>query len=433
MNSFQVIIDYNYRLSSTNFIGEGMNGKVYKYVSGGVDYIIKQDNYMSNITYTSIYSDSKKFTLDEPSNINFNEVIKKYEDMASVVNNIKHFVKIKGFVIFPNLTYTANFKSNNKFYSVIYEYVGNLSNEEFLLNKENVTQLLEIFESFKQFNLSGYFHDDIQGCNNIEYNKDNKQLYILDYDVYKYKDDEKIKLERILVNLYKFITCVIRYQSNNKIQFDKTSEGQVAIDIMHEYLKNKPTILDTDSGEELKIKKMNGFYYQEDEVNKKVDNIKDLLKLYNLGLFNNVVDGAILYRINTIFAGFIDKLKSISITVDYNRFSHLLENYIDNYDDIMNFLQDISNNKGINSNEKEILLSIINEIKSIVVKSILLFLNTTYVYFKDIKYIINSIYDKYIEQFNSSVVSKIDGPKNNIYYQKYMKYKNKYLQLKNTK
>jgi hypothetical protein len=147
---------------------------------------------------------------------------------------------------------------------------------------------------------------------------------------------------------------------------------------------------------------------------------------------NDVIDGAILYKINKIFAGCIDKLKSISsITVDYNRFSHLLENYIDNYNDIINFLRDISDNEEINIIEAELCFSVASEIKSIVIKSILLFLNTTFVYFKDIKYIINSIYDKYIEQFNSSVISKFGGTKNNTYYQKYMKYKNKYLQLKN--
>ena len=44
MNSFQVITDYNYQLSSSNFIGNGKRGEVYAYVINGVDYIIKYDS-----------------------------------------------------------------------------------------------------------------------------------------------------------------------------------------------------------------------------------------------------------------------------------------------------------------------------------------------------------------------------------------------------
>jgi hypothetical protein len=430
MNSFQVIIDYNYQLSSSNFIGKGKRGVVYAYVINGVDYIIKYDNDIYTITHRPVYSDSNKFTFDMSTNVNFIEIIKKYADMASVVNNLKHFIKIKGLVIFPNLTYTSLLKTKI-FYSVIYEYAGELTNEQFLLNKENAIQLLEIFESFKQFNLAGYFHDDIQGCNNIEYNEVNQQLYVLDYDVRKYEDESIIMLERILVNIYKYITCIIRYQSNNRIKVDTTIEINIAIDIMREYLKNKSTVLDK-TGKELKIKKINGFYYQEDESNENIKNITDLLKTYNGRLFNNIVEGAILYDINKIFSESIDKLKSIkSISVDYAKFSTLLENYIDNYFLIINLLNDIIDNKKITSEEAKICNDIIEDIRNITEKSILLFINTTAIYFKDANYIINSIYDKYIRQFNSSVVSKFKDSSNDDYYQKYLKYKNKYLQLKN--
>lgn len=45
---------------------------------------------MGTISHRPVYSESKKFTFDMSSNINFVEVIKKYADMASVVNNLKH-------------------------------------------------------------------------------------------------------------------------------------------------------------------------------------------------------------------------------------------------------------------------------------------------------------------------------------------------------
>lgn len=430
MNSFQVIIDYNYKLIENNFIGNGMRGQVYKYIIDGINYIIKYDNYMGTIEYRSIYSNSNQFTFDKSTNINFIEVIKKYTDMASIVNNLNHFVKIKGLVIFPNLSWERHLKTNI-FYSVIYEYVGNLNKEHFLLNKENAIQLLEVFESFKQFNLAGYFHNDIQGCNNIEYNKYNKQLYVLDYDVHKIEDNGDISLNLIFDCLYKFITCIIRYQSNNGIPYDTSFKGNIAIDIMHEYLKNKPTILEKNSSKELKIEKMNGFYYQEHEFNKNINNLSKLLNTYNRGLFNNI-EGEILYDINDIFAEYIEQLRSIrSITVDYNRFSDLLKNYIDNYYNINNFLNEIMNNN-ITDNEKQICSNIIKELHTICSKSVLLFIETTKIYFKDAKYIINSIYDKYIKEFNYFIISKYDNSNNNMYYQKYMKYKNKYLQLKNT-
>ena len=65
MNSFQVITDYNYQLSSSNFIGNGKRGVVYAYVINGVAYAIKYDNDMYTITYRPDYSESNKFTFDK--------------------------------------------------------------------------------------------------------------------------------------------------------------------------------------------------------------------------------------------------------------------------------------------------------------------------------------------------------------------------------
>lgn len=124
--------------------------------------------------------------------------------------------------------------------------------------------------------------------------------------------------------MYKYATCIIRYQSNNQIVYDTTLEGGIAIDIMQEYLKKKPTVID-ETGKELKIKKINGFYYQEDKTNASINNITTP-RTYNTRLFNNIVEGAILYNINEIFARFIDKLKSIkSITIDPISFQHYLK------------------------------------------------------------------------------------------------------------
>lgn len=177
------------------------------------------------------------------------------------------------------------------------------------------------------------------------------------------------------------------------------------------------------------IKKINGFYYQEHDYNINLNgDFNKLLSLYNKGLLNKIVQGQILYNIDNIFNDYKKKLRSIKrIKINHENFSNLLKNYMDNYYSIKNFLTFILN-KSISEKEKKICNDIIYSIDDIMIKSASLFLYDTNIYFKDAKYIIESIYDDIIKEFKDDIESQFIG--GSIYKNKYIKYKNKYVQLK---
>ncbi len=429
MSNFEVIIDYTYKLDDSNLIGEGMRGKVYKYTHVGSDYIIKYDNSMGTIESRPKYSEFSQLVKPfESSNVPENEftpVEKKqnhYFTMSSVVNQLDHFVKIKGFVIFPNLIWKRFLTENMIFCSCLYENVGSLQRGVLPLDKDLGIQLYEIFDSFRKFNLAGYFHDDIQGCNNIEY-KSNGELYVLDYDVNKFNDDNPISLQKILADLSHMYTCIMRYMSNDTIINDTEGSKQLAFYLMKEYLKTKPTIMDKNNSE-LPIKNSNGFYYQETPIRKNISDLKKILSTgYNLGIFYNYANADILKDLQGYFDDFSNDLKSIkSINVDIDNFKRLLENYIDNYYVIIGFLEKIQANKNLSKDEKELVSNISSLFHTITLSSILLFIGDTEIYFRDVKPILNSLYLKQINDFKNLI--------NNKYREKYLKYKAKYLKLK---
>ncbi len=429
MSNFEVIIDYTYKLDDSNLIGEGMRGKVYKYTHVGSDYIIKYDNSMGTIESRPKYSEFSQLVKPfEPSNVpenEFTQVQKKhyhYFTMSSVVNQLAHFVKIKGFVVFPNLIWKRYLTENMIFCSCLYENVGSLQRGVLPLDKQVGIQLYEIFDSFKQFNLAGYFHDDIQGCNNIEYNTSGK-LYVLDYDVNKVNDNDSIQLQKILVDISHMYTCILRHMSNDTNTNDTEQAKTLAFYLMKEYLKTKPTIMD-ENNSELPIKKSNGFYYQETSIRKNISDLKKILSTgYNLGIFYNYANADILKDLQNHFDDFSNNLKSIkSINVDTDYFNRLLENYVDNYYVIINFLEKTKENSHLSADEKQIIGNIISLFHTITLSSILLFIGDTKIYFRDAKTILDSLYTDQINNFKNHI--------NNKYREKYLKYKTKYLKLK---
>ncbi len=438
MNKFQVIIDYTYKLDDSNLIGEGKQGKVYKYKHDGTTYIIKYDNFIGTVINKPIYSESKyPFVPNNVPEIELKEVEKsrnKYYQMATVVNQLSHFVKIKGFVIFPNLTWKKWLTENMIFCSCLYENVGSLQRGVLPLNKQVGIQLYEILDSFRQFNLAGYFHDDIQGCNNIEFNV-NDQLYVLDYDVGKINEDDQISLQKILADVSHMYTCIIRYMSDNTIINDTKDAKKLAFYLMREYLKNQPTIKD-ENNLELKIKKINGFYYQETPIRKSHNELKNILSTgYNLTTFYEYADGGILKDLLGHFDDFKNDLMSIkSVNVNINKFTKLLENYIDNYNLIIDFLEKINQNPKLSNHEKEIITNISSLFHTITLSSILLFIGDTKIYFRDAKPLIDFLYKEQIKSFKNYV--------NNSFMNKYLKkylrydldiYKVKYLKYANSK
>ena len=228
MVDFQIKIDYN-NFDFDNSIGNGKNGEVYDYNG----FIIKKENIIDDINYDPLYSEKNPY---QGLKCKFIKEILNYYKMSKVVNNLKHFVKIKGLVIFPNIYYEYGTKI---FYSVLYENAGKLQRNILPYDKINAFQLLDICKSFTQFNLAGFFHKDIQGCNNIEYNEKN-QLYVIDYDVDNYKDNDEIKLNILLIDITKFFTCIEYYKTNNATNLDENKYfNLIVITIMTKYLEKK--------------------------------------------------------------------------------------------------------------------------------------------------------------------------------------------------
>ncbi len=418
MNNFQVIIDYTYKLDESNLVGAGKRGKVYKYKYGGSTYIIKYDNSMEPIINKPVYSEIKNpFGPTSVPSEEYDELEKlrnKYFSMSTVVNQLPHFVKIKGFVVFPNLIWKKWLTEDKIYCSCLYENVGRLKQGVLPMDKQIANQLYGIYDSFRKFNLAGYFHDDIQGCNNIEFN-DKSELYVLDYDVSKINDGDKISLQKLLADVSHMYTCAMRYMSHNKIINDIEGAKPLAIYLMREYLKTKPTIKD-ENNMELKIKKINGFYYQETSLRKPYNELKNILSTgYNLSTFYGYAGGEILKDLLGHFDDFKNDLRLIkSVNVDINKFAQLLENYVDNYNLIIDFLEAIKQKPNLSDNEKEIITNTISLFHDITLSSILLFIGDTEIYFRDAKQLLNSLYRKQINSFKNYV--------DNTYYKKYLLY-----------
>ena len=67
--------------------------------------------------------------------------------------------------------------------------------------------------------------------NNIEFN-DKSELYVLDYDVSKINDGDKISLQKLLADVSHMYTCAMRYMSHNKIINDIEGAKPLAIYLM---------------------------------------------------------------------------------------------------------------------------------------------------------------------------------------------------------
>ncbi len=156
MSNFEVIIDYKYTIDNSKLFGAGKRGEVYEYKYKGLSYIIKYENYMGPIESVPKFyefSESKKpFNSSNVSATEYEQVQKKqnhYMQMATVVNGLNHFVKIKGFVIFPNLNWKYGGFERRIFFSCLYENVGPLQREILPFDRNISIQLQRIFESFK--------------------------------------------------------------------------------------------------------------------------------------------------------------------------------------------------------------------------------------------------------------------------------------------
>lgn len=96
--------------------------------------------------------------------------------------------------------------------SFIFENVGKLR-PGIIYEEVNIfKQLLKIF------NMNGFFHKDIQGCNNIELDNNNF-LHVIDLDnINYYEQNNYIKIFDICIDLAKVVSCIESYIHGKGIQ-----------------------------------------------------------------------------------------------------------------------------------------------------------------------------------------------------------------------
>jgi hypothetical protein len=212
---FIVEIDYTNILDNieSKIIGSGQRGFAIKYK----DNIIKISK-LVQFNFSGRYSDSNKYELTPNDNI----IIEKAKKLYNITNCLKYFSKVKGYIFFPNIL-----NNYGMLKSYIYEDVGKLTTGRKELDKNISMELVEILTEFKFFNMSGLFHGDIQGCNNIELDI-HSNLHVIDLDdVIYYEPNSLTTVKNICIDLAKVTSCIESYNqnksiihTNNNIEFD---------------------------------------------------------------------------------------------------------------------------------------------------------------------------------------------------------------------
>lgn len=384
---FIVEIDYTNILENVNKIGSGKRGTAIKYK----DNIIKIKNECSELIFFPKYSDSNKYELTNEDNKKIENARKLY----NITTSLKYFSKVKGYVIFPNITgkYNCILESN------IYENVGILTRGRKELDKNIFAQLIEILREFKLFNISGFFHEDVQACNNIELD-DQLNLHVIDLDdVQIYKSNSIVKINQIIIDISKVVSCIESYilnetiiHTDNKIQIE--IENKFINMILELFNCNQITFYNPSNSQKINFIEINGLIY--DEIDKDYIN-----RLQNI----------IINKIDVI------KKKNINHKTYFDNLLLLMSNYKVNKSSIDNLIVELYE-KGIYIREFSGIINIIYD-KSL--ENIII--NELGLKFEDIKKIIEQIYDEKIQKYNIIL--------NNNYKNKYLKYKHKYIKLKN--
>lgn len=218
-------------------------------------------------------------------------------------------------MIFSNIINNSN---GNPLSSIIFEYVGELKRDmgKIPINDSISTQLLEILKEFKKFNMGGFFHEDTQGCNNIELDRsDNLRIIDLN-DVKYYNPNVKLKISEISeisIDLAKVISYIESY-----IQKKAMIHDSKIIDL---YLKKKISLYESyDTDKKIFHFKNKGNHFQ----------CRDLNIVHRLHLANIKIIG----EENNLHSEYTDEL---------DKLLKLTENYKDNYELINNLLNELLN------------------------------------------------------------------------------------------
>ena len=386
-----VKIDYTNILDNieSKLIGSGQRGIAIKYK----DNIIKISK-LVQFNFSDRYSDSNKYELTPDDNIKIEQVKKLY----NITNCLKYFSKVKGYIFFPNITNNYN----GMLKSYIYEDVGKLTTDRKELDKNISMELVEILTEFKFFNMSGFFHGDIQGCNNIELDIDSN-LHVIDLDdVIYYEPNSLTTVKNMCIDLAKVTSCIESYNQNKSIIH---TNNNIDFDIEE---KMKKMIFERFNCGQLK------FYDDNDNSNE----IK-FVKIY--GLVFDSTNEEYINRLQSSFIEHVNLLKKQYTEPDdiknFNELLELIENHKENKLLINNLLDELYEKKKIIVNDTNIITIYNKSLENMIIT------NQIKLKFGDTKNLIEKIYDEQIEFYKILLLNK--------YANKYHKYKNKYIELKN--
>lgn len=231
MEYFGLVITYG-DLGDYEIIGKGVRGFAVRRNINGMNCIIKLPINKHLLIYNN--EETGKMISDwKPTDID-NSNVENIEYLSEISRKLDHFIKILGYIVFPNVTYEGEILK-----SIIYQDLGQLKKTQPLLTKDVGNQLLEIFDEFRIFNLAGFLHTDTQGLNNIEINETGR-LVVIDLDDYRLnKPDTFVTLRSEIVDLINNVSC-IEVCIEEKLNRYISSERNILVRILELYLETKP-------------------------------------------------------------------------------------------------------------------------------------------------------------------------------------------------
>ena len=243
-------------------LGKGMFGETLYIPS--MDCVIKKGN-ESTLIYKHTYNVG-----DAIPNINnlSSDIIKKIK----VINELDHFMHIKGYAYFPNIS-----EGGKMFKTYLFEYIEDaklLSNKfdenNNLRTLEIVEQLIKMMEELKQFNMNMFYHGDIYGCNNIMIDNKNK-IKIIDLDDTNIIMEPNQYMKDLIGDLIKIIKCIeiFLYEKMTDSYFDEEKYKDIENNFDFEYIARKNKMICNIFQKlmpNIKPSIINGFVINEDDI-----------------------------------------------------------------------------------------------------------------------------------------------------------------------
>jgi len=177
-------------------LGHGINSDVYHVDM--LDGVIKVP-INSTLEFQKEYDEDFSYILLPRDKIE----IKKFRKLKEITDRLTKFIKIKGFVIFANVS-----SEKGMLKSVIYENLGELD-KNWKIDSHLCTDLLVVLDEMLLLNQHGFIHADTLMCNNLERRISTNMFVIIDMDGIQYYDDSMmITYSELFKNLLFIIKCL---------------------------------------------------------------------------------------------------------------------------------------------------------------------------------------------------------------------------------